>query len=363
MADPKCRWRNPYLSNVVELISYLPKTELPKAEARQFVSDRFGGEFFHTPYQLACQLGLYHENDLFFFPKFRYTPTEEEVKKYLTNWMIHYCVPNPYTKKGFVDITPFSIHSKLCEKLFDFQRIIDWNEVEVELFGESIGNYDILRNSINTYSSVIQITGQMISLKDHINYSDLELYVTVDINTDRNNKEYFFDLFSLPNEIRIQSDDLITIENTSINQSDIISLNEINSIDSLTPTEKVQLVKSRIGQGLFRRNLILDCGHCPITGVDDIRFLIASHIKPWRDANNQERLNQKNGLLLTPTYDKLFDQGFISFENNKNLIVSSMVTQANREKLNISNGMNIPLLPIDGREEYIEYHRDMLFKN
>ena len=90
MADPICRWQNPFLKNVVKLISYLPKTELPKTEARQIVNTKFGKEFFGTPYQLACQLGLYHENEDFFFPKFTYIPTESEVNKYLENWIFHY---------------------------------------------------------------------------------------------------------------------------------------------------------------------------------------------------------------------------------------------------------------------------------
>jgi len=359
MADPICRWRNPFLQNVVELISYLPKTELPKADARRIVNDRFRGDFFQTPYQLACQLGLYHENNHFFFPKFRYTPTKSVVKQYLENWIIHYCVPNPYTKRGFLEVTPFSIHSKLCHKLFELQREIQWKDIEFDLFGESIGNFDILRNSINTYSSVIQITNQTISLKQNTNFGDLKEYLSVDTIIDRNDKEYFFDLFFLPNEIQTHAGKLVNLENTPADQSVISSINEN---DSLTHTQKFQLIKARIGQGIFRRNLIADCGFCPLTGVDDTRLLIASHIKPWRKAHNKDRLNHKNGLLLTPTYDKLFDQGLISFDNNKNLIVSSLVSESNCKKINIKTGMNISLLPILGREEYLEYHRDTLFK-
>jgi putative restriction endonuclease len=54
---------------------------------------------------------------------------------------------------------------------------------------------------------------------------------------------------------------------------------------------------------------------CRITGVNNLAHLRASHCKPWRDSNNEERLHGENGLLLTPTIDHLFDRGFISFEN------------------------------------------------
>lgn len=362
MADPICRWRNPKVETVIYLISLLPKNEMSKGEARELVDERFQGSFFHTPYQLACQLGLYHENDNSFFPKFRHTPSSEEVKTYLSNWIKHYCVPNPYTKRGFENVTPFSIHSKLCEKLFNTQEEINWEEIEVDLFGETIGNFDILKNSINEYSDVIQIIDKIVSLKSNVAYSDLEPHTEVDVISDRNNKEYFFDLFTLPNEIPNESNNWMDSQNFDISQDEVDLLNEIDNTDSLSQTEKVQLVKSRIGQGVFRRNLILDCGFCPITGVDDSQFLIASHIKPWRNSNNFERLHQKNGLLLTPTYDKLFDKGFISFDENKNMIVSTNISQINCSRLNLRNDFNIPLLPIEGREVFLEYHRDVIFK-
>lgn len=47
---------------------------------------------------------------------------------------------------------------------------------------------------------------------------------------------------------------------------------------------------------------------CPITRADDKRLLIAIHIKPWVHSNNEERVNTKNGILLSPLFDKLFDK-------------------------------------------------------
>src|SRR5690348_8074050 len=112
MADPICRWRNPYVQTVIELIEFLPKEDLSKEGAREIVERDFPG-FYRTPYQLACQLGLYYETESHYFPKFTFIPTEEEVNSYLINWVIHYCIPNPYTR-GFDGIQPFSIHSKIC---------------------------------------------------------------------------------------------------------------------------------------------------------------------------------------------------------------------------------------------------------
>lgn len=138
---------------------------------------------------------------------------------------------------------------------------------------------------------------------------------------------------------------------------------QIRESEEIPETERTQIIKSRVGQGLFRSSLILDCGFCPITGVDDSRLLIASHIKPWRDSNNIERLDPKNGLLLTPTFDRLFDNGFISFNDNKSLIVSPWLSNANIARLAIESGMEIPNLPIAGREEFMAFHRAEIFKN
>ena len=361
MADPICRWRNPYIETVVELIALLPKEEMSQVRAREIVTDNSPYNFYKTPYQLACQLGLYHETDGRYFPKFTYNPSNDEVHEYLTNWIIHYCIPNPYTR-GFDNLQPFSIHSEICRNLEAAQSPLNWDVVKNNIFQQQIGNNDILINSINTYSPVISITDGSVHLKEGQNYANLQAYINVDIIADRNNKEYFFDLFSLPNQNnvgqQIENSEIIT----NVSREEIAALNQLQDTPNLTQTEKNQIVAARIGQGYFRRSLIYECGFCPITGVDDSRFLIASHIKPWRSSNNQERLSSKNGLLFTPTYDKLFDKGFISFTNDKRIIVSPLVSNANILRVNLVNGNEYPLLPVIGREDFLDYHRQNVFK-
>lgn len=90
-------------------------------------------------------------------------------------------------------------------------------------------------------------------------------------------------------------------------------------------TERSELIKCRLGQGKFRDALLHLRGKCYVTGVSDPRLLRASHIKPWKDATNAERLDPHNGLLLTPLYDHLFDKLFISFEDDGLMLVSSKI--------------------------------------
>lgn len=91
---------------------------------------------------------------------------------------------------------------------------------------------------------------------------------------------------------------------------------EIQEAENVSATEKDQLIRSRRGQGTFRQRVLLNEMKCRLSGVDDQSFLVASHIKPWKDSDNTERLSGDNGLMLAPHVDKLFDRGWLSFEGN-----------------------------------------------
>lgn len=130
---------------------------------------------------------------------------------------------------------------------------------------------------------------------------------------------------------------------------------------NLTETEKEQIVKSRRGQGRFRENVQKYEQCCRVTGVNDIRFLIASHIKPWRDATNAERLDGENGFLLSPNIDLLFDRGFISFEDDGRLLVSTVVDRQILEHLGVpGQGMNVGEFT-ESQRQFLSYHRREVF--
>jgi len=126
--------------------------------------------------------------------------------------------------------------------------------------------------------------------------------------------------------------------------------------------EKTQLYRARVGQGEYRRNLLALCPFCPITLISDDRLLIASHIKPWVASNDIEKIDPLNGFMLTPTFDRLFDRGFLSFTDDKKTILSPFLSNMTYSKIGISDNKIIPHLPIDGREGYLEYHRNSILK-
>ena len=127
-------------------------------------------------------------------------------------------------------------------------------------------------------------------------------------------------------------------------------------------TERSALIKSRIGQGEFRKRLLEKYNNtCVITGVSVGKLLIASHIKPWAVSDNEERLSEENGLLLSPTYDKLFDYGLITFTNEGKIVVSSQLSSEDKVKLHLSANVEYDLKISSKMKEHLDYHRDIIF--
>ena len=119
---------------------------------------------------------------------------------------------------------------------------------------------------------------------------------------------------------------------------------------------------AREGQGKYREALLEECPFCPITKINDERLLIASHIKPYVVSNDKEKLDPKNGFMLSPMYDKLFDRGFITFTDDKRMIVSDWISPKNCQRIGLVNGEYIQAMPIDeARKVYLQFHRSSVF--
>ena len=125
---------------------------------------------------------------------------------------------------------------------------------------------------------------------------------------------------------------------------------------------------SREGASKYRKKVLEYMPQCPFTKISDERLLIASHIKPYQVCINEDRTDQAidylNGLSLSPTYDKLFDQGYITFMDDGRLICGTQLSSYTWEKLNINpNAKNIMRIYPENREEYLEYHRKFVFQD
>lgn len=139
------------------------------------------------------------------------------------------------------------------------------------------------------------------------------------------------------------------------------NVNIILNDHSIEKTERVAIVKSRIGQGIFRERLFAKYGKCIITGLSIPQVLVASHIKPWSVSSNTERLDENNGLLLSATYDRLFDSGLISFLSSGKILISRSINKDNADKLALSSKSFYDLKVGSKMEEFLQYHNDVIF--
>ena len=150
-----------------------------------------------------------------------------------------------------------------------------------------------------------------------------------------------------------------TAAHSLMNRASETPVSEID-IDSTTA---LKLSSVRTKQDLFRRRLIGVEKQCRLTKVMDLRFLRASHIKPWAacETGNQ-RTDGNNGLLLTPHADLLFDRGWITFDEKGRLCVSSELPQDVRRKigLNLKDSRSCGSFN-EQQDEYLEFHRNKIF--
>lgn len=131
---------------------------------------------------------------------------------------------------------------------------------------------------------------------------------------------------------------------------------EVNSLP-LSSTEKDQMIRARIGQGKFKRDLLKQSDKCRLCSVSDQRFLIGSHIKPWSKCEEKpnERIDPFNGFLLCPNHDSLFDKGLISFNDSGEIIISPSVDTLTRMLLNIRD---TDVITLDEKHlPYLKWHR------
>lgn len=145
-----------------------------------------------------------------------------------------------------------------------------------------------------------------------------------------------------------------------------------NNIISLKPIiELEQAEKSKVRdpylQHLYKIELINEYkniyntqeGSCVLEGLA-YPILIASHIKPYKVSEQNEKFDKNNGLLLSKNMDSLFDLGYITFNDKGEIITSS--------KLNLKVAQYVKQFSLDSliytakRQEYMNYHRKYVFQ-
>jgi len=135
---------------------------------------------------------------------------------------------------------------------------------------------------------------------------------------------------------------------------------EIEADYGIPETQREAIINSRIGQGLYRSRVLDLWKACSVTGFTRERVLIASHIKPWKFSNNEERLNPYNSLLLVPTLDKLFDNGYIGFEHSGKIMLSDRIIQQDWNRIGITPSLRLRDVPQE-TERFLDYHGEYIY--
>jgi HNH endonuclease len=85
---------------------------------------------------------------------------------------------------------------------------------------------------------------------------------------------------------------------------------------------------------------------------------LTSHIRPWRDSDNRQRLDPFNGLLLAPQLDALFDAGLISFEDSGQILLPPSPSLSTDDRRLLGVHPDLKLRKIDERHKpYLSRHR------
>lgn len=184
MADVICRWRNATPKTVCEFVEKLPHEQMSSEDFRFHMEL----DFFRTAYQLACQLGLYYENNGVYIPRFTHNITKEEAQVYLEHWIHCYYAPNPFTKslKGLEE--PVILVEELVKYLESHEGRADLREALTTIFHDHMGNMDIITNALNNYSKVIHVEFDQATLTP--NYKKIMQNMP-----NRNDKEAFYKNF------------------------------------------------------------------------------------------------------------------------------------------------------------------------
>jgi hypothetical protein len=139
------------------------------------------------------------------------------------------------------------------------------------------------------------------------------------------------------------------------------AVEETIPLATVDATERRALALSRIGQGRYRESLMeIWDGWCGVTDLDLPLLLRASHIKPWRDSDNRERLDPYNGLLLSPSFDAVFDVGLITFADDGRAVLSAELTPSQIVELGIDSAARITRLQ-ERHRSYLDHHRVHVF--
>ena len=190
-ASPICRGKNLTVETVMAFVSAMPLTPMRKAAFHNAAESKLKG-WTQTHSQIARQLALYYEENGICYPRFTHKVTYSDVLKYVTNWAMLYCIPNPYTPSlESENNKATNIYAFIKSKALN--GVTSFNEVCTAMFGIELNNTDKVRVYLNNFTDLI-ISDDTIAINDNLIITESpDIHPTVSFG---NNKD-FFDYFSV----------------------------------------------------------------------------------------------------------------------------------------------------------------------
>lgn len=147
----------------------------------------------------------------------------------------------------------------------------------------------------------------------------------------------------------------------AFNIQDSMASNSARDSNQTAPEgyDKEVTAKARVGQGKFRQDVMaLWSDTCAVTGLDIKMLLTASHILPWQLSNPHQKVDKFNGLALSPNIDKLFDKGFISFDEKGDILIKNSLSTDALKAVGVDKKMAIKNLTKE-HLAYLKEHREI----
>jgi hypothetical protein len=234
-----------------------------------------------------------------------------------------------------------------------------FNEVESDFYRYLTGPGGVNRHSRTNYMAWLKFISESYPLPADLTESDIDGIMASEesLRTTRDKYKTPRDMINFRSALRKYRSFLSSDFRHQQEETILAEAKKVANDKTITKTERTAITRARVGQGLFRERLIDFWHGCSISAFPHYDILTASHIKPWRVSDNNQRLDVFNGLLLLPNFDRLFDKGYISFSNDGKIIFSRYLGVSDRVLLGIDE--TIHLLKInDAHKPYLQFHRE-----
>lgn len=239
---------------------------------------------------------------------------------------------------------------------------MDYLNSEPEFFKFLTFNEKITKNTRTNYISWLRFLSQNHTIDNNLSIEKIDDIISIEEKRKKGRNFYTKDKdlsnfkSSLRKYLKFLNEDFYKTQKQLVLDEEL----KIKANTNIEVTEKENIVLSRVGQGKFRENLIKYWQGCSITNFEKTPLLIASHIKPWKESDNNERLDYFNGLLLLPNFDKLFDRGYINFDATGKIIISKFLNENDINILNLDSQIRLRSLA-KSHIDYLDYHREFCF--